>query len=55
MIEHDVSKSNSIHLRFLLGAMKSTTKMPQDKNTQCFVSDPVNIKDVASAYTLCGK
>lgn len=35
-IERDVSRSNSINLRFLLGAMESTGKMSQDKNTQCF-------------------
>ena len=36
MIERDVSKSNSINLRFLLGvAMESTGKMPHDKNMQC--------------------
>ena len=34
MMECDISKSNSINLRFLLGAMESTGKMPQDKNMQ---------------------
>ena len=55
MIERDVSKSNLIHLQFLLGAMESTGKMPKDKNTQCFLRDPVNIKEVASAHTLSEK
>ena len=27
--------SNLINLRFLFGAMESTVKMAQDKNTQC--------------------
>ena len=52
MIERDIAKSNSINLRFLLGAMETTRKMSQD--AMC-VRDPVNIKDVASAHTLSEK
>ena len=52
MIECDVSKTNSINLRFSLGAMESTGKLPQDKKHAMFMRDPVNIEDVASMHAL---